>query len=107
MINNMDGLYRVIQKGDVILVEGDSHISRMIKLFTQSSWSHSALYVGDEILVEGADHREAVINRFGKDDAHHMVVEAFTGTGVCRRLSTFDVFAIEVRASCVHHQRCR
>jgi hypothetical protein len=82
MINNMDGLYRVIQKGDVILVEGDSHISRMIKLFTQSSWSHSALYVGDEILVEGGDHREAVINQFGKDDAHHMIVEAFTGTGV-------------------------
>jgi len=69
MINNMDGLYRVIQKGDVILVEGNSEISRMIKLFTQSSWSHSALYVGDEILVEGGDHREPVINQFGKDDA--------------------------------------
>jgi ribosomal protein L18E len=32
MINNMDNLYRVIRKGDVILVEGNSEISRMIKL---------------------------------------------------------------------------
>jgi ribosomal protein L18E len=31
MINNMDNLYRVIRKGDVILVEGNSEISRMIK----------------------------------------------------------------------------
>lgn len=49
MINNMDSLYRVIRKGDVILVEGDSQISRRIKLFTQSTWSHSALYVGEEL----------------------------------------------------------
>jgi hypothetical protein len=32
IINNMDNLYRVIRKGDVILVEGNSEISRMIKL---------------------------------------------------------------------------
>jgi hypothetical protein len=43
MINNMDSLYGVIRKGDVILVEGGSKISRMIKLFTQSTWSHSAI----------------------------------------------------------------
>lgn len=58
MINNMDSLYRVIRKGDVILVEGNSKISRMIKLFTQSSWSHSALYVGDELLINGDFHTQ-------------------------------------------------
>lgn len=50
MINNMGKLYSVIRKGDVVLIEGQSEISRMIKLFTQSSWSHAALYVGDELL---------------------------------------------------------
>jgi hypothetical protein len=53
MINNMDSLCSIIRKGDVILVEGDSKISRMIKLITQSSWSHSALYVGDALLKLG------------------------------------------------------
>jgi cell wall-associated NlpC family hydrolase len=82
MINDMDSLYRVIRKGDVILVEGNSEISRMIKLFTQSSWSHSALYVGDEIVKNGDVHRDAIIKQFGNDDAHHMIVEASNGSGV-------------------------
>jgi hypothetical protein len=81
MINNMDNLYRVIRKGDIILVEGNSEISRMIKLLTQSSWSHSALYVGDEIVINGDVRGEPIIKQFGSD-AHHMLVEAFTDTGV-------------------------
>ena len=84
----MDSLYRVIRKGDVILVEGDSQISRMIKLLTQSTWSHSALYVGEELLINGSDHREAVINQFGDDDAQHMIVEAFATTGGNTRILT-------------------
>ena len=81
MINNMDNLYQVIRKGDIILVEGNSEISRMIKLLTQSSWSHSAIYVGDALLVNGDALRESIVKEFG-NDARHMLVEAFTGTGV-------------------------
>ena len=29
-----------------LLVEGNSHISHVIKSLTQSAWSHAALYVG-------------------------------------------------------------
>ena len=32
----------------MVLVEGNERISECIKYLTQSSWSHSALYVGDE-----------------------------------------------------------
>jgi cell wall-associated NlpC family hydrolase len=81
MINDMDNLYGVIRKGDVILVEGNSEISRMIKLLTQSSWSHSAIYVGDELVINGDVRGESLTQQFG-DDARHMLVEAFTGTGV-------------------------
>jgi hypothetical protein len=77
----MDNLYRVIRKGDVILVEGNSEISRMIKLFTQSTWSHSTLYVGDELVINGDVRGKPIIKQFG-NDGHHMIVEAFTGTGV-------------------------
>jgi hypothetical protein len=59
MINNMGKLYSVIRKGDVVLVEGQSEISRMIKLFTQSFWSHAALYVGDELLK-----REGILTNY-------------------------------------------
>jgi hypothetical protein len=71
----------VVRKGDVILVEGNSHISRMIKLFTHSSWSHCGLYVGDALLDHG-EHRTSIIARFGETDARHMIVEAINGTGV-------------------------
>ena len=82
IINNMDSLYRVLRKGDVVLVEGNSYISRMIKLFTQSTWSHSALYVGDDMLTRDGDLREYVSERYDDEDCRHLVVEAINGTGV-------------------------
>lgn len=35
-----------LQPGDVLLIEGKGRISSSIKYITQSTWSHSALYVG-------------------------------------------------------------
>ena len=41
---------RVIQPGDVLLIEGGrSKIASAIKYLTQSTWSHAALYVGDAL----------------------------------------------------------
>ncbi len=42
-------LERVLQPGDVILVEGNQKISSGIKYLTQSTWSHAAIYVGDAV----------------------------------------------------------
>ena len=42
--------------GDVLLVEGNNHISGVIKYLTQSTWSHAALYVGpigDRVTEQG------------------------------------------------------
>lgn len=41
-----EALALTLQPGDVLLVEGTTRIASMIKYLTQSSWSHSALYVG-------------------------------------------------------------
>ena len=35
-----------IVPGDVLLIEGRSRISRIIKSITQSPWSHAMLYIG-------------------------------------------------------------
>ncbi len=40
-------LHRILQPGDVLLVEGNQKVSAAIKYLTQSTWSHAALYVGD------------------------------------------------------------
>ena len=79
--NNMDKLQAIIRKGDVVLIEGRSEISRIIKLFTNSSWSHSALYVGDELIKKDRLSKEKYQMKFGSD-AGHLLIEAEMGKGV-------------------------
>ena len=64
--NDMVRLKRYIRKGDVVLVEGNQRISECIKYLTQSSWSHSALYVGDEDLRSDPLLREQLLDEFGE-----------------------------------------
>ncbi len=47
--NNPEKLAATLQKGDVLLIEGNTRFSMAIKYLTQSSWSHSALYIGDAL----------------------------------------------------------
>lgn len=42
-------LMRTLRPGDVVLIEGNQHLSNAIKYLTQSTWSHAALYVGDAL----------------------------------------------------------
>ncbi len=36
-----------LKPGDVVLIEGNTRIASVIKYLTQSTWSHSAIYIGD------------------------------------------------------------
>lgn len=48
---------RVLRPGDVILVDGNSYFAHTIKMITQSTWSHTALYTGlqegEPYIIEG------------------------------------------------------
>jgi permuted papain-like amidase YaeF/Yiix C92 family enzyme len=79
--NDMAALKRYVRKGDVILVEGNERISECIKYLTQSSWSHSALYVGDEPIRRDPAQKGELVERFG-DEAKFLVVEALVESGV-------------------------
>ena len=48
-ISAEDELKAVLKPGDVLLVEGNRRISIAIKYLTQSTWSHSCLYIGDAL----------------------------------------------------------
>lgn len=81
--SDLDRLRAVLRPADVILVEGVSRISVAIKYITQSTWSHSALYVGD------------IFNEGGDDP--HCIVEANLGEGVvAARLSKYAHFHVRV-----------
>jgi hypothetical protein len=79
--NDLAALKRNVRKGDVILIEGNERISECIKYLTQSSWSHSCLYVGDEPLKNNPDLRREMEEKHG-DEANYLVVEALVESGV-------------------------
>src|SRR5260370_13684700 len=79
--NDIAALKRHIRKGDVILVEGNERISECIKYLTQSSWSHSALYVGDEPIRRNPELKAPLVGQFG-EEANFLVVEAIVEAGV-------------------------
>ncbi len=54
-----DEIIKIIQPGDVLLIEGKQRFSLAIKYLTQSNWSHSAMYIGGRNLIE-ADLKEGV-----------------------------------------------
>ncbi len=94
--NDLANLKKHIRKGDVILVEGNERISECIKYLTQSSWSHSALYVGDEAMRRAGARRAELVEKFG-DEADFLMVEALVESGVnLAPLSKYRDFNIRV-----------
>jgi hypothetical protein len=65
-----DALRQSLQPGDVLLVEGNNRVSGIIKYLTQSTWSHSALYVGP------------LAGCMTADGEPHVLIEANVGEGV-------------------------
>ena len=55
-----------LEKGDIVLVDGNTRISTAIKYLTQSTWSHACLYVGEK----------------GEDSAQLNLIEADLKNGV-------------------------
>ena len=65
-----EALRGALRPGDVLLIEGNNHISGVIKYFTQSTWSHAALYIGP------------VAGVASDTDDPHVLIEAEIGQGV-------------------------
>jgi len=69
------------EPGDVLLVDGDQRVSEAVKYLTQSTWSHSALFVGDALLRRDEATRRETLRRFGRE-ARFLIVEALVERGV-------------------------
>jgi len=93
--NDADLLKAAVQKGDVLLVEGDQRVSAVIKYLTQSSWSHAVLYIGDELLRRDEETRRRTLEVFG-DQSEHLIVEALTEGVVVSPLVKYIDFNIRI-----------
>lgn len=76
---------------DVILVEGRTRVSEVIKMITQSSWSHAALYLGRLHDIEDPELRETVNELFPFPPDTQLIVESELGLGtVIRDLASYQ-----------------
>jgi hypothetical protein len=70
-----------IRPCDVVLVEGRSRISEIIRTITQSPWSHSALYIGRIHDIDDEELREKVLSFYAGDPNEQLIIEAWLGVG--------------------------
>src|SRR3954466_9361372 len=84
---DQDLLRRALQPGDIILIEGNTRLSAIIKFLTQSTWSHAALYVGNQNAHIIADAEPAVLLEAEADTGVALVPlskYAHLNTRICR-----------------------
>lgn len=89
-------LSRILQPGDILLVEGNQKISTAIKYLTQSTWSHAALYIGEALYNGNGTHVENVttaIDPKAKKDDPLCLIEVELGLGcIAVPLSKYETY---------------
>ena len=64
-----------VHPGDVILVEGRSRISKLIRAITQSSWTHAALYIGRLSDIEDEALRRIILSHIDAKENTRLIIE--------------------------------
>jgi len=80
-MSDFDRLRYEIRPGDVILVEGRSRVSNIIKTITLSNWTHSSLYIGRLHDIEDHTLREFVNRFYDGETDDQLIIESLLGKG--------------------------
>jgi hypothetical protein len=76
---------------DILLVEGRSRVSDVIRWITQSTWTHAALYVGRMHDIEDSELREIVKHHYNGDENDRLIIESLLGKGtIVRSLESYS-----------------
>ncbi len=115
---DFDRLSREIRPCDVLLVEGRTRVSRIIKNITLSTWTHSAFYVGRPADISDVALREEIDRHYQGDPEAQLIIEPLLGEGallapldkyrtehlrICRPRGLGEGDAQRVIAYCVKH----
>jgi hypothetical protein len=87
-LSDFERIRHEIKACDVILVEGRSRVSEVIKLITQSSWSHAALYIGRLHDIEDPQLQEALGRHYRGNLDKQLIIETELGLGTVVRPMT-------------------
>lgn len=76
---------------DVLLIEGRSRVSDIIRGITQSSWSHAALYIGRLHDIEDPRIRNILSTHFKGSADTQLLIEGIMGEGtIVTKLSAYE-----------------
>lgn len=99
-------LERSLKPGDVVLIEGNTRISSIIKYLTQSTWSHSAIYVGDALPSDPrTGERRVLVEALANDGvvASPLSKYAKFNTRICRAVGLNSADCTQVVDFCLSY----
>ncbi|HEX2549494.1 MAG TPA: YiiX/YebB-like N1pC/P60 family cysteine hydrolase [Gammaproteobacteria bacterium] len=86
-----------VRPGDVVLIDGLSRVSKVIRTITQSPWTHSALYIGRLHDIEDHTLRKIVMQHMKKRENVRLIIESMPGQGmIVSPLSTYRKHHIRI-----------
>lgn len=66
---------------DVLLIEGRSRVSNVIRMITLSPWTHAALYIGRIHDIEDPELQNLIRHHYDGEDGDRLIVESLLGKG--------------------------
>jgi hypothetical protein len=88
---DIEAMRQCLQRGDVVLVEGNTKFSTAIKYLSQSTWSHALLYIGKGEFIEAEVSKGIIRSYLEELEGYH--------TRICRPIGLSEE---ELDAVCYH-----
>lgn len=90
-LSDFERISQELRPCDVVLVEGRTRVSDVIRWLTNSPWTHAALFVGRLQDIEDEKLRREVLKHYQGDPAERLVIESLLGHGtVVRPLAQYN-----------------
>jgi len=80
-LTDFERLCEELHQGDVLLVEGRTRVSHVIKSITNSPWTHSVLYIGRLDEIRDASLQEKVSEYYQGESHEQLIIESILGEG--------------------------
>jgi hypothetical protein len=80
-LSDLNQIARTLKPGDIVLVEGLSRVSNVIRWITHSPWTHAALYIGRLGDIPENHLRLGIADFFEGDNNEPLLVESRLGQG--------------------------
>lgn len=86
-----------IKPCDVLLIEGRSIVSNIIKQVTQSAWTHSCLYIGRVYDLEDEELKNILLQHYQGPPNKQLIVESLLGQGlICSPIESYKGYHIRI-----------